>query len=556
MSMTDGAGLLPAVASKRSSLESVSFDLNSDQALDIFGARSSLSGVRIDAETALRHSPWWRGVNLIARDVGKLPCRVYKWNGGSKEKDKRHQAYSLIRWKPNPYQHAMTFRAQITGHAVSRGNGYAWIERSGSGKPKCLWPLDPRRTYPIRDLLTGRIWYILETHIGPMLKLDPSEIIHVKGLSFDGLIGYSVIDLARDSVGLGLAERKYCEVFFKNAVRPSVVLEAPGIVTESQVLQLRESFERMYSSVENMHRTLILTNGLKANPITFSAKDAEINDMRKFDIGEIANWLNLPRHKLGDTETTPNNTLEQMDQNYLSEGLDFWLCAHEYEYRDKLLTEAEKNDDQHVIEFERQRAVSVSLQAKAAYDRIATGGRPWKTPDEVRAELGLPALGGDAAELLTPNNFGQGGILNDPLIDGDGTGKELGGGDMSGDPATDGTSPDKARMIEAITRATSVDERRAHKRLAVHALKAAANSAGFLAFLDTIEADHGPSVREIIAPSAGVAHEAGIGEKPEKVADGLVKAAREALLTISGQVSAVELVAAVQNWAKEQGVKL
>ena len=540
-----GVGIGSAAGiSVRTTPENPSFNLNSPEAWDAFDAGGeSSSGVSVSASSALEYSPWWRGVNLIARDVGKLPAHVYRRGADdAKERATEHPAYPLCRWKPNPYQSANVFRSQLTAHAVNQGNGYAAIERNRSTfAPLYLWPLDPDSVTPVLE--DGKLVYVVESTPGqPVWKLAAMDVIHVKGLSHDGINGYATYDLARDELGLGIGARKFCEVFYRNAVRPSVVLESASNLTEPQIQKLRESWERLYTGVDNMHRTVVLPNGLKANPLSFSAQDAQIQQTREMSVRDVANWLGIPPHKLGDNSRTAYASLEQENQAYLDGCLDFWLCSWEYELRDKLLTEAEKNGDTHFVEFMREALVRANLESQGNYFRVATGGRGWMTPDEVRNKFNLPPMGGDAAELLTPKNMGQGGELNDPVIDGGNT--------------TDGNDPgNQGRAIEAAGRAIVDAERRALKRLAVHATKAAKQPAAFLNWLDGIEAEHGPACREIVGPACEVAVALGTGDTPDATVAAMVATVREELLEVSGRVKAGELAGAVAQWAESRGIK-
>lgn len=551
-SVVGGVGTDLLLTAHRRSIESTSFDLNSPQAWDLLGGRESMSGVKVEPESALQYSPWWRGVNLIARDVGKLPLHVYKRRDGGKDRDVRHPAYRLCRWKPNPYQTANVFRMQLIGHAVARGNGYALIERNKmTGEPLRLWPLDPEGTYPVREE-DGTIWYVIESGGGPVTKVKPEDILHIKGLSYDGLIGYNVVDLARDEIGLGIGARKFCEVFLKNGVRPSIVLEAPGTIREDQLIKLRDGFERMYAGINNMYRTMILTQGLTAKPLTIDANTGQVQQTRDMSVKDMSNWLGIPPHKLGNGERSAYNSLEQENLSYLQDCLDFWLSSFEYESQDKLLSEEEKDSESHLIEFNLEKLQRADFKSTTMGIRILTGGRPVVTPDEARSMLNMNTLGGDAGQLLTPANFGQGGTFNDPAIDGDGDTGDGGDDTESIDPA----DTNRALVIEAVCRAQNDAERRVWKRLAVAAAKAARSPATFVGWLDSVESDHAPAVRDILTPACGVAEAMGLLGSAEDQCRSLIATARTELLEVAGRAQAAGLAAAVRQWATDHGVKL
>jgi HK97 family phage portal protein len=511
------AGFLASIFQQRASIENPRFNINDPQAVEaLLGGEPSASGVRVNPQAALTYSPWWRGINLIARDVGKLPLCVYSAAGDGKDKDPRHPAYRLLRHQPNEFQTALAFRMQLTAHAVSRGNGYAYIFRRGDATPAELLPLDPAETYPVRA--NGVVRYVT-TVGGKQAKLDAADVLHLKGLGDDGLCGYSVITLARESLGLGMGAARYQSISLKRGARPSVILEVPGTLDEPTKAALRAAWERMHAGLDNAHRTAILDRGMKANPISLSSEDAQVLQTRQFQIREVANWLNVPPHKLGDTSRAGYASLEQENQSYLDECLDFWLAVWESECWAKLLTEEEKDAESHVIEFVRAAMLRADLSARANFYRTATGGRPWMTPDEVRARENMNPLGGDAAELLTPLNMGQGGPANDPKQPGAGgqgaKGADAGEGDGGQSPPDQAGADEaqRAAMREAARAILADAVGRMTRRVATHAERAAKNPRGFTAWVEAIDAEHRATFAAALTPveqacrAAGGTHE-------------------------------------------------
>jgi HK97 family phage portal protein len=154
---------------------------------------------------------------------------------------------------------------------------------------------------------------------------------------------------------------------------------------------------------------------LKASRLAFSAEDQQLIETRQFTVRDVANFIGVPPHKLGDTGRTAYASLEQENQSYLDDALDYWLCVWEAQCWDKLLTEEEKAADSHVVEFLRLALMRADMATRANYYRTALGGRGWMTPNEVRGRENLnPSDSADADEILTPLNMGQGGDQNDP----------------------------------------------------------------------------------------------------------------------------------------------
>lgn len=529
---------------RASSLENPRFSLNDPAAGDLFaGGAPASSGVQVNRETALCYSPWWRGVSLLSADVAKLPLILYGRVGEGKEKRPQHPAYRLVRRKPNPQQTAFQFRRLLTGHAISSGNGYAWIARRGDGSPLELWPLDPERTWPVRE--NGRLWYVNQVE-NTQTRIPAEDVLHIKGLGWDGLTGYSVVEKAKESIGLGIATRKYSAVYFRSAGRPAVVLEHPGKMNPDAVTRLRTDWERMHSGLENAHRTAILDAGMKAHVLAFSAEDSQLIESRQWELGEVANFLGLPWHKVGHPARTAYASLEQENQSYLTESLDPWLVSWEEECHDKLLTEEEKDSDELVVEFVRGALMRADLTARSNYYRAALGGAPWMTRNEVRALENLnPVEGGN--EILDPLNMG-----------GQGKGAGTGFGPPDGDkpPATDQGEGEKessppssfAGLREPLAAILRSNVQRMVRRVMLGSQRAAARDPkAFLGWVDSFAGEHQEVFTEAL-DSIGQACDALAG-RPGRQALSTVLLARlrEACLELAGSATAQQLASAVEG---------
>jgi HK97 family phage portal protein len=407
--------LLGGPAVRAATPENPRFSLNDPAAWDAFdGGAAAASGVRVNRATALTYSPWFRGVALLSRDVGKVPLYVLKRrpDGKGKARDPDHPAYRLLLRKPNPYMTAAAFREALTGHAVSGGNGYAAVERDGAGRPLALLPLDPDATWPVRA--GGRLWYA--TKAGDHeAKLPAEDVLHLKGWTQDGILGVSVIDKAREALGLAVARQGWEAVYYKNNARPGVVIEVPARMDAKVKQEFRESWERMHTGLTGAHRTAILDSGAKASVLSFSAEASQLSESKALSVVDVANFLGVPASKLGDVRAVSYASLEQNNISYVTDGLDPWLHAWESESYDKLLTEGEKAADTHEVEFYRRALERADLAAKSNYNRAALGGRAWKTQNEAREDDGLDPIDDPAAdEVLEPLNMGRGGADNQP----------------------------------------------------------------------------------------------------------------------------------------------
>lgn len=379
------------------------------------GDRTSDAGTRVTRATALGYSPFWRGVNLIANGIAKLPLWCYRrLPDGGKERAADHPAYVLTRRRPNSYMTAFQFKQTIQGHALTEGNGYSFIVRDRYAAPMELLPLDPTRTWPLRE--NGRLWYVHELPGGELRRLQPANVIHIRGLGYDGLIGYNVLDYATQTIGGAIAVRKFGALYFRQGTAAEVVLEHPAELKPETRNRIRADWERMHQGLTKAHRTILLEEGLKATVLSTDARKAQLLESRKFDIREVANVLNIPPHKLGDDSRTGYASLEQENQSFLDETLDAWLTTWEEEVTEKLLTAEQKRTDSHFFEFVRQALLRTDLAARYnGYNLALTGG--WMNRDEVRSRENLnPMPDGTGQLFYLPANM--------TILDADGKAKK------------------------------------------------------------------------------------------------------------------------------------
>lgn len=450
------------------------------------GGQQSRAGLRITPQAALSYAAVFRAVNLIAKDVAKVPLLTYRrGDGEAKFRDTRHPAWRLLHQAPNEWQTPFEFRTLLTAHALLLGNGYAYIERNGRGQPMELLPLDPASVVPGR--WEGEVWYQV-TVTGEPIKVPAADVLHIRGLSLDGLAGLSVVSLARESIGLGLGALAHGAVFFRNAATPKVVLESPGKLKPGAAPKLREDWEKMHTGIDGAHRTAVLENGLKAHVLSLSARDSQFLETREHQLREIAAWFGVPPHRLGDTTRTSFASLEAEANDYLQGAIDPWLVAWEQQCSRKLLSPRERERSTHLIEALRLALVQIDAPSRVAlYGSGLQNG--WLSIDEVRAR-----------ENLNPLPDGQGQVWFRPLnVQAVGPGAES-------QPEPEEPADDQVD-VERIRRAAVAVVGEAGGRVAKRLAKWAAKRPD--ADLEGAERYHGSVIREALAPALDVAEAAG-----------------------------------------------
>ena len=289
------------------------------------------SGIGMSVTTPLTYAPLWYAVNKIAGHVGQLPLVVYSVDGERRDKAISHPAYRLLKRAPNDDIGAHVFRETLTSHALLYGNGRALIVRNNRGAPRELIPLAPDRCQT--QIVAGRKWHIYRDDTEQEIPIPDANVLHIAGLGFDGVQGYSVIELAKNSWGLGLAAEKTAARHFKHNALPSMVIEAPKGAFRDEV-KAREFLGRWNEFHEGGGKVGLVRDGMKATPLSVTAHDAEWIEQRRFQRQEAAIWMCLEQI-LGDDASVSYNSLEAKNLAYLTNCLMRWISKWEEECEKK-----------------------------------------------------------------------------------------------------------------------------------------------------------------------------------------------------------------------------
>jgi len=373
----------------------------------------SSTGVQVSEETALTYAPVWACVYAISSDEAALPLIHYqRLPNGGKRRYTESKLYRLLHDEPNPEMSSMTMRETMTAHMLTWGNAYAEIERDQAGRPLYLWPLTPGRVQPVRTR-TGDLAYRVDGVSG--VVIPAADMIHVPGLGFDGVCGYSVIAKARESMGLGLATERFGGTFFGNgATFGGVISLGPGEqLTEAAEKNFREKVEARHQGVDRAHKFLLLGNQAKYERLGIPPEDAQFLETRTFQIEDQCRWFRMPPHKIQHLLRSTNNNIEHQGIEYYTDCLSKWLKRWEQELNRKLIPPSERRIQfiEHVIEG----AMRGDLPSR--YAAYAIGRQwGWLSPNDVREKENLNPLekGGDI--YLVPMNMAPADRLHE-IID-------------------------------------------------------------------------------------------------------------------------------------------
>lgn len=499
------------------------------------GARSD-SGVRVTAESSLTYSSVWQSVCIISQTVAGLPLELYRRDSNDdRTRDRVHPAYVLLNVTPEGAARtvktsAFAFREALQSHALLRGNGYAELFRDGSGAVVEMRLLPPDATYPeLSD--SGELFYwTIDTPGARPRMLLPRQVFHLKGLGTDGIQGYSVVTLARNSWGLGLGAEKHGAQHFKNNSRPNVVLKVAQSISADKASEIRRGWDHVHQGLDAKSGTAVLSGGVEAVPLAISNEDSQWLQSRKFQRQECASWFNLPPHMLGDDTRTGYNSIIEENRRFLSQTLRPWLTKWTSEADLKLLTTEQRSAKEFYFEH--------NVRSLIEQDTAQT------------AELAVKLIG---AEVLSVNEARR--LLN--------MNRRPTGGDEYRNPNINPATPaartraPQAKQLKRSDRAAvaRLVSERVQKLRSVERSQAAraAKAPNFLDWLDQWFASFEVRIVDALRPIEDVLALIGVECSAESVARRHVDREKARLLELSGRVTLDKLQAAIEEFYDNDG---
>lgn len=305
----------------------------------LFG--NTASGKVVNERTALQTTAVYACVRVLAEAVAGLPLHVYRYNaGGGKERVSKHSLYRLLHDAPNSEMTSFIFRETLMTHLLIYGNAYAQIIRNGRGEATALYPLLPSNMSVDRNS-KGSLVYTYRSDKDE-IKMTRDHILHIPALGFDGLVGYSPIAMAKQSIGAAIAVEEYGAAFFRNGANPGGVLEHPGVIKDIQ--RVRDSWNAGYQGSANAHKISILEDGMKFHAVGIPPNEAQFLETRKYSVNEICRLFKVPPHLVGDLDKATFSNIEHQSIDFVVHSVSPWVTRWEQSLQQALIPPSERDE--------------------------------------------------------------------------------------------------------------------------------------------------------------------------------------------------------------------
>jgi len=296
------------------------------------------SGKVVNERTAMQTSAVYACVRILAETIASLPLHTYSYTDNGKEKATAHPLYYLLHDSPNKEMTSFVFRETLMGHLLLWGNSFSQIIRDGRGNVISLYPLMPDKM-TIDRTEAGELYYIYNKD-GTIYTLRSDEVLHIPGLGFDGLVGYSPIAMAKNAIGMAIACDEFGAKFFANGANPGGVLEHPGVVKDPA--KVRDSWNSLFQGSGNAHKVAVLEEGMKFQSIAIPPEQAQFLQTRKFQTEEICRIFRVPPHLVADLDKATFSNIEHQSISFVVHTIRPWLVRIEQAINKALLLEKDR----------------------------------------------------------------------------------------------------------------------------------------------------------------------------------------------------------------------
>lgn len=367
-----------------------------------FGFGAAASGQNVTEQTAIQISTVYACVRVIAETIASLPLNLHESDGkgGSHVADK-HPLQMLLHDIPNEEMTSFQWREQMMTQILLRGNSYSQIVRSGTTKVLSVYPLISENM-TVDRAEDGRLVYEYMDSDGQTIPMDPMEVLHVPGMGFDGIMGYSPIALMKTTLGLTLAAEEYGSKVFANGATPSGVLTHPNRPKNMEAV--RKSWNAAYGGSANAGKVAILEEGMKFERIAMPNNEAQFLETRKFQVSEICRMYRVPPHMVGDLEHATFSNIEHQSISFAVHTIRPWLVRIEQAMNKALLSESERG--KYFIKFNMDGLMRGDYKSRMEGYAIARQNG-WMSTDDIRGLEDMNPIGEEkgGSEYLVNGNM-------------------------------------------------------------------------------------------------------------------------------------------------------
>lgn len=287
------------------------------------GARAD-SGIEVSHESAMTFSAVYASVSLISDSIASLPADVYARYPNNTRYVQRKPSWLS---RPNMEMTWGDFIQQALTSLLLGGNSYSGCVYDRAGILAELWPLDPRTVTPQRNDRTRDLEYNVSGHI-----VTPADVLHIRGITLPGyLYGLSPVEMARQTIGLGLGAQKHGSKQMANAATPSIVVSVDGKVDDEAAERFSTRFVKRFAGIDNAGKPITLGGGAKITQLTMTNDQMQFLETRKFQVSDVARWFRVPPHMIGDIEksTSWGTGVEQQNIMFVQHTLTPWIVRLE-----------------------------------------------------------------------------------------------------------------------------------------------------------------------------------------------------------------------------------
>lgn len=330
----------------------------------------SVSGENVNEHTALMYSAVWDAVGQIAGTISTLPLHLLRTDTNKTIQASDKRLYRVMHSEFNPWMTAQVGREVMMSHVLTWGNCYAEKVRNGYGDIIQLWPIAPNRVR--MEIKDGELLYHINVG-SDTITLTRDQILHIPGLGFDGLQGYSVIGMARKSLGLGMALETFGALYFSQGTHPGVIVSHPGKLDPISKSNLQTALTQSYSGLGQSHRLMLLEDAMKIDKIGYPPNDSQYLESRVHQISDVARWFHMPVHRLRNLDRATNNNIEAEQISWVVDTLLPWCIRLEQCYDQQLLTEPEKTKQLLYLRHNLDGQMRGNAIDRASYYKTMTG---------------------------------------------------------------------------------------------------------------------------------------------------------------------------------------